>query len=66
MTYTLYCKITFWSKARICWLENSRLSVRIPNAKPCTFPFKTSGAQPIEAQFALKQNAKSYIQAEKI
>ena len=65
MTYTLYCKITFWSKARICWLQNSRFSARIPTAKPCTFPFKPAFAQTIEALAVLTQNVQSYFQAEK-
>jgi len=64
MTYTLYCKITFWSKARICWLQNSRFSERISNAKARNFPFKPAPAQSIEAQFSLMQNVQIYFQAE--
>ena len=45
MTYTLYCKITFWSKARIYWLPNSSFSERISNAKARNFPFKPAFAQ---------------------
>ena len=65
MTYTLYCKITFWSKARIYWLPNSSFSERISNAKPCTFPLKTASAEFLEALAVLTQNAQSYFQAEK-
>ena len=56
MTYTLYCKITFWPKTRICWLPNSRFSERISNVKARIFPFKPAFAQTIEAQSALWQN----------
>ena len=65
MTYTLYCKITFWSKDGICWLPNSRFSERISNAKARNFPFKPAPAQSIEAQFSLMQNVQIYFQAEK-
>ena len=58
MTYTLYCKITFWSKTRICWLLNSGFGERI-------FPFKPAPAQSIEALAVLTQNVESYFQAEK-
>ena len=64
MTYTLYCKITFWSKDGICWLPNSRFSERISNAKARNFPFKPAPAQSIEAQFSLMQNVQIYFQAE--
>ena len=65
MTYTLYCKITFWPKGGICWLPNSRFSERISNAKARIFPFKPAPAQSLEAQSALTQNVQSYFQAEK-
>ena len=65
MTYTLYCKITFWSKARIYWLPNSSFSERISNAKARNFPFKPAFAQTIEALAVLTQNVQSYFQAEK-
>ena len=65
MTYTLYCKITFWSKDGICWLPNSRFSARISNAKARNFPFKAAPAQTIEALAVLTQNVQSYFQAEK-
>ena len=65
MTYTLYCKITFWSKARIYWLPNSSFSERISNAKARNFPFKPASAQTIEALAVLTQNVQSYFQAEK-
>ena len=64
MTYTLYCKITFWSKDGICQLPNSRFSERISNAKARNFPFKPAPAQSIEAQFSLMQNVQIYFQAE--
>ena len=65
MTYTLYCKITFWSKARICWLPNSRFSERISNAKARNFPFKPAPAQTIEALAVLTQNVQSYFKRRK-
>ena len=65
MTYTLYCKITFWSKDGICWLPNSRFSERISNAKARNFTFKAAPAQTIEALAVLTQNVQSYFQAEK-
>ena len=65
MTYTLYCKITFWSKNQICWLQNSRFSERISNAKVRNFPFKPAPAQSLEALAVLTQNVQSYFQAEK-
>ena len=65
MTYTLYCKITFWSKTQICWLQNSRFSERISNAKVRNFPFKPAPAQSLEALAVLTQNVQSYFQAEK-
>ena len=65
MTYTLYCKITFWSKARICWLQNSRFSERISNAKARNFPFKPAPAQTIEALAVLTQNVQSYFKRRK-
>ena len=65
MTYTLYCKITFWPKTRICWLPNSRFSERISNAKARNFPFKPAPTQTIEALALLTQNVQSYFQAEK-
>ena len=65
MTYTLYCKITFWSKDGICWLPNSRFSERISNAKARNFPFKPAPAQTIEALAVLTQNVQSYFKRRK-
>ena len=65
MTYTLYCKITFWPKNRICCLPNSRFSERISNVKARNFPFKAAPAQTIEALAVLTQNVQSYFKRRK-